>query len=277
MKTLQEVSISKNWDSFVHYLDRRVTGIQTGIDALDRYLLGLGGVTIIQGDTGTNKSTLLLQIALNQLIQGHPVMMLDKENGQGRLRSRLTCQINNISEVDLLVANKEQRLEWVKPVVKLPFYIYTENVKNFEVIEQRLREMSDMHEGKPMLLLIDSLQALSPTDTDQRISLEKWLYWADSMKVQYDGSLTIIATSEVRRAAYDIKESIGRAKGTNAVEYKAEVLLNLKEVKETGEIKVEVAKNRDNIKGAVIKLEKCFSDPNNNRSFIFKLRGVDSI
>jgi KaiC/GvpD/RAD55 family RecA-like ATPase len=277
MRTLEEACIKTNWDSFVSYLDRRVSGIQTGITALDSYLLGLGGVTVIQGDTGTNKSTLMLQIALNQLMQGHPALIIDRENGQGRLRSRLTCQLNGISETDLLVGTREQRLVWVKPVTKLPFYIYTESVSDFVILETRIKEMADLYPEKPLLLIIDSLQALVPVNEDQRVSLEKWLYWADGMKVQYDGRLTILATSEVRRAAYEVKEAIGRAKGTNAVEYKAEVLLNLKEVPDTGEIKVEVAKNRDNIKGATIKLRKVFADPNNNRSFTFCLEGADEL
>jgi KaiC/GvpD/RAD55 family RecA-like ATPase len=273
MKTLEEASIKNNWDYFINYLDRRVNGVLTGIEELDAYLLGLGNVTVFQGDTGTNKSTLMLQIALHQLEQGHPVLMLDKENGQGRIRSRLTCQMNAISENDLLVADRAQRLKWVKPVMELPFFVYTESVKDFEVIEKRIEEMSRAFPTKPLMFMVDSLQALTPVTEDQRVSLEKWLYWADSMKIQYDGRLTILMTSEVRRAAYEAQEAVGRAKGTNAVEYKAEVLLNLKEMKDTGQIKVEIAKNRDNIKGGVIKLEKMFSDPSNNRSFMFKLKG----
>lgn len=270
MRSLDEASITRNWDSFIRYLDRRTLGMQTGIKTIDQYLLGLGGVTLIQGDTSSCKSTLALQIAHHNMLKGAACLMFDRENGDGRVRSRLTCQANNISETTLMVATREERLKYVEPVTKLPMYVYTESVNTQEVVTERLAEMMDKHKG-PAILLVDSVQAMAPVDDDQRVSLEKWMYFFDALKVQCDGRLTVIVISETKRAGYGSEEGIGRGKGSNSLEFKAETLLDMQENKETGNVWLKIAKHRDGIKGARFELARVLANPANSRSFTFKM------
>lgn len=275
MRSLKDASIKKGWKSFLAYRDRRLSGIQTGIVKIDSSLLGLGGVTVIQGETGASKSTLALQIAHHNLGLGNPVLMIDKENGEGRIRSRLICQRFGVSETDIKVAGEEKLREWAREVGSYPLYIYTESVTDFAVVKERLLEMQSAHPARPSLLLIDSLQAMSAVDDDQRINIEKWMYFFDELKVQADGQLTIIITSEKNRASYGTA-AIGGAKGSNSVEYKAETLLDLR-LSNAGNVVVKVAKNRDGAAGSEFTLEKLFASTGNLNSFTFKLGSVEGL
>lgn len=276
MKDLKDVKITQNWKSFVAYKNRKIRGILSGIPAIDKYLLGLTGIVCIQGSTKSNKSTLALQICHENLRIGNPVIILDAENGEGRLRSRLLCQANQVTEVDLMSADKATLLNYRSPLMNYPLYIYTEPVMQQEELTTRISECMQMHEGKPLILLIDSIQAMYPLGEDQRVSLEKWVYYLDRLKVEYDGRLTIIVVSELNRSSYDTAK-VGGAKGSNAIEYKAECLLDCRADRASSDIWVEVLANRDGEKGARFRLEKVMKDPTNNRSFTFNLRCVTDI
>src|SRR5689334_1532290 len=127
MKPLSETILDKGWNGFLAYLERRLKGVATGIPELDDYLLGLGAVVLFQGETGSNKSTLALQILHHQLSLGAAAIMLDCENGQNRIRMRLMCQANRISETDIKVArtSMETLKRYRKPLVGLPLHVYT--------------------------------------------------------------------------------------------------------------------------------------------------------
>lgn len=275
MKPLKEASIKNNWKSFTAYRERRLQGVLTGIKAIDTSLLGLGGITVIQGETGSFKSTLALQIAHHNLKLGTPCLMLDRENGEGRVRSRLLCQEHNVSETDIKCAPIEQIKKWAAPVVALPLYVYTESISDFDLVRARLEEMRALHPDSPSILLVDSLQAMSAVDDDQRVNLEKWMYFFDELKVQSDGQLTVIITSEKNRASYGT-QNVGGAKGSNAVEYKAETLLDVR-LDDAGNIRLKVAKNRDGNRNQEFELTRCFSERGNANSFTFHLKSVEEL
>jgi len=272
MRSLNESHISQNWDSFKDYLRRRLRGVLTGIEGLDKFLLGLGNIVVLQGDTGCNKSTLALQILHHNLLLGNPGIIIDKENGEGRLRSRLLCQTSKKSETTLLASSDDEILPFAARVAALPLHIYTEALRDFDAIALRVGEAFSRYPNRPLIVLIDSLQALTPVDADQRVNLEKWMYFFDELKVAHNGRLTIIITSETKRAGYGTEDGIGRGKGTNAIEFKAETLLDMRQSEREGEVELLVAKHRDGIKGARFNLEKVLADRNNNRSFVFLMK-----
>ena len=270
MRSLDETRIDKNWKAFLAYRDRRLQGVQTGIDAFDKYLLGLGGVTTIQGETGCNKSTLALQIVHFNLKLGHPCLMLDRENGDGRIRSRLMCQANNVSETEIKVCSIEQLKKYREPVKDLPLHVYTEATKDLELLKSRVEEALQVYQ-KPLILLVDSVQAMPPLDPDRAMNIEKWMNYFDQLKLDYEGKLTILITSEINRASYGLEGGLGAGKGSNAIEFKSETLIDLRSGQGPNDIKALIAKDRDGQKGAMFLVEKQFADPNNGASFTFKL------
>lgn len=269
MKSLADASISKNWGSVVAYRERRLNGFQTGIKRMDQSLLGLGGIVTLQGETGATKSTLALQIVSHNLSVGNPCLVIDRENGEGRLRFRLMCQKHQVSETQLKICSQDELRDYARGVSKYPLYIYTEATKDQDLLTARVEEMLAVHPDRPGILLIDSLQAMPVIDSDQRVNLERWLHYFDSLKLQFDGRLMILVTSEKNRSSYGNNE-VGGAKGTNAVEYKSEVLLDMR-LGNAGEIIVKVIKNRDGQRGQEFVLEKKFSEPANPNSFTFTL------
>lgn len=279
MKELIDASIQnkKGWSAYLNYRNRKLQGITTGIEELDKSILGLGGLTILEGGTGANKSSLALQIIYHNLKLGLPAIIIDAENGEGRIRSRLLCQANSLSESQLLTATVPELRTYRDSVMHLPLYIYTEPVLSHEILSKRLDQMFSKHPDKPGILLIDSLQALHALDSDQRINLEKWMYFFDRLKLMYDGQLTIICTSEINRSSYD-EAKIGSAKGSNSVEFKAELLLDMRlDSRDNQVVVVNVLKHRDGIRGQRILLKQVLNDINNNRSFTFMLNGLGEI
>jgi len=279
VKELKDTWIAGNWGQLLTYIDQRVNGIEIGYRDLDNYLLGLGNTVGIQGDTGSNKSTLVAQIIRHNLMKGIPAILMDKENGVGRVLSRMICQTNHISETVVKTAkltDMERLKEYRKPIKEAPLHIHTEPITDFELLDQRIGELFEMYNNpKSAILAIDSFQALNKVAQDDRVSLEAWAYFFDQLKEKYEGRLTIINVNEKKMSSYG-QEDLNAAKGTNATGYKNETILNIKE-NEEGQLEIKVLKNRDGIKGARFKFDKELMDPNNPRSFTFNLLPVGEL
>ena len=274
---LDGIRINSNWRSFITYRQRKLTGVQTGIHALDRLLLGLSGITVIQGAPGCNKSSLVLQIAGYQASLGNPVLIIDRENGRERFRMRLLCQANAVSQVDVLTCAEGRLRELVGTVKSWPIYVETEPVAGYEPIKQMLGRLGEEFPGRPLLLVVDSLQAMPALHHEERMSLQNWLKELDQAKLDFEGRLTILATSEKRRGEGGMeyeRASLSAGKGAGAVEYKAEMVLDLRRNRENGNIICEIVKNRDGASGVYTELRPVLANPADNNSFTFRLEAA---
>lgn len=275
MKPLLEANVANSWDSYRSYITRRASGINTGITSMDTYLLGLGGTVSIQAETSCNKSTLALQIAHHNALNGHPVIIIDKENGLGVLMSRLLCQSEKQSEWLMQQLTATEKKEAVVKLNHLPVYIYTESVKDQAEIVDRVKEAYELH-GKSVILLIDSVQALDSAAVDPRISLETWLYFFDRLKVEMDGKLTVIMVSEKNRVSYG-STNVGGGKGSNVLDYKPETILDIRWDETDDTYIVKVLKHRHGLRGGQFELRKRLADNNDNRSFCFLLEEMSNV
>lgn len=269
MKSLTESQLKFKWKEYREFMQRKTVGVTTGINCLDKYLLGLGGMVNIQGETSSCKSVLGLQIVHHNLRRGYPCIMVDKENGDGRVISRMLCQANKISDHDLRSASADLKAKYMAIVNDLPMHLHTEPIHKLEDLSMRIEECWETYKV-PFIVLFDSIQAADFISEDQRVNLERWVYFLDRLKVEYAGKLTVIIISEKNRMSYGV-QGTGGGKGSNVVDYKPETILDIKwnEVNDT--FLVKVSKHRDGVKGAQFCLKKVFSDPNNNRSFCFLL------
>ena len=232
-------------------------------------LLGLGGMVNIQGETSSCKSVLGLQIVLYNLKQGVPCLMVDKENGDGRVITRLLCQTNKVSDYQLKTASDEDKLKFKASVDPLPIHLHTEPINKLEELEERIEDLWNEYK-RPFIVLFDSIQAADFISDDTRVNLERWVYFLDRLKVEYAGKLTVIIISEKNRISYGM-QGTGGGKGSNVVDYKPETILDIKWNEANDTFTVKVSKHRDGIKGDQFNLKKVFSDPKNNRSFCFLL------
>jgi KaiC/GvpD/RAD55 family RecA-like ATPase len=278
MKPLADTVLDKGWGSFLNYLERRLKGVATGIPELDDYLLGLGAVVLFQGETGSNKSTLALQILHHQLSLGAAAIMLDCENGQNRIRMRLMCQANRISETDIKVArtSMETLKRYRKPLVGLPLHVYTEPPSGLEEIGVMVDQAMEAYQGRHVVLLVDSVQAMPRLADEGNVSIEMYMGFFDQLKLRHEGRLTILVVSEINRAAYGQEQGLGAGKGSNSLEFKAESVFDMREDKaQPGVIKLKVAKHRDGQKGATFFLKKVMAEEENQTSFVFLLEVAD--
>lgn len=267
---LSSLSISNDWAAFLSFRSRRLKGLQTGIGELDKVLLGLSGVTILQGAPGSAKSSLAMQIALFNSLKGTPVLIIDRENGTHRFRMRLICCHNQVSSVDVLTSDEEQLGEWVRPIAELPIFHSIGQIKP-EEIRTLLNDMWEKF-NRPMLLVVDSLQAMPAIASEERMSLQTWMNELDQLKLDMEGRLVIVATSEKSRGQDNYeKASLSASKGAGTIEYRAEIVVDVRRSKDGGFV-VEILKNRDGIANVAIDLEPVLADASNPGSFTFRLK-----
>lgn len=276
MRSLDELSLGAGWETFLAYRSRKLVGVQTGIAALDRVLYGLSGITVVQGAPGANKSTLALQIAQHQATLGNPSLIIDRENGRERFRERLICMSNRVSSVDVRTCSRERLRDLVSTVVDYPIFACTDRIDEPGEIKAALSELWGRFQ-RPILLVVDSLQALPPYPgaPDERMSLQSWLVALDQLKLDFEGRLTILVTSEKSRGQGGVnyeQAALSAGKGSGAVEYKAELVLDLRRSQASPqEVICEVLKNRDGSAHWAVTLRKVLADPKNENSFTFRL------
>lgn len=269
MKSLKELSIAQiqDWKEFNAYRRGKHLGMHAGIAAIDRNVRGLTGIVGIQGEPGSCKSTMALQIAIENAKKGTPVFIVDRENGKHRFRERLLGNVCQITRKQILECSDEALRGYFKQVVDLPMFVATETL-DLEQLRAYLEEMRTIF-TTPILLVVDSLQALPRHGLDERQALEAWLVGFDQLKLDFGSNLVILMTSEKRRGMYREASNDG-GKGTGTIEFKCELLFDMRYDLQTGIIFMNLVKNRDGACFADAAMRKVMasSEPN---SFLFKL------
>lgn len=275
MKSLDESLLQTKIDSYKKTRRNRRHGLKTGLKTIDGYLQGLGGLVNIQGETSSCKSALALQIAHYNLRQGVPCVMLDKENGEGRVIDRMVCQANLTYFDKIHQASDSDIAGLLAPVEQLPLHLHIEEIPSTEAVAANVAECWERYR-RPFLLLVDSVQAMDRLSEDQRVSLETWVYFLDRLKVEYAGRLTVMIVSEKNRTSYG-QQGVGGGKGSNVLDYKPETVLDIKWNDTDDSFTLKVSKHRDGQRGASFDLEKHQVEAGNPRSFCFRLREPEEV
>ena len=272
--SLKKLALGEGLEKLEGFLDRKILGAPTGIQQIDETLLGLGALTILQGSPGSNKSTMALQIAMFNARQGRPALIVDEENGRERTRVRLLSQYSGRSETSLMRMRSESPADFdrlLSSFSQLPIYIASGIVTGPEELERVAEELVTQTEDYAFLI-VDSIQALPRISEEERANLEAWSKALDRIKLQHDGRLIIIATSEKGYAHFE-QASLAGAKGSSAISYKGELIADFRTIA-PGRIRVEIVKNRDGARGVCFDLELQLEDPKVPSSFIFMLAPV---
>ena len=239
-------------------------------------MLGLPPELTLQGGPGSCKSALALQIARNVAERGCPALIYDFENGKERIKARLMCQVNQRTWVEIMTGSDAEQAHWEAKVRNLPIHVTPDAPGGMEETLAGLKALAK-HYQKPVLLVVDSLQSLPKIqgDSEGRTTIEYWMQYFDHLKLRGEGWLYIILVSEKKRGAYDEARMDG-GKGSNAIEYKSEVLLDMR-AGESNTVIVQCQKFRDGQKDFRIDFEKVMADVNNAGSFTYELRATEEI
>ena len=263
------LSLPEDWKEFNDYRKNKTSGFKTGLASLDAQLPGLTGIVGFQGAPGCCKSTLALQIAAYNAATGVPVLIIDRENGRNRFKSRILSQIAGATTKQVKEASDRQVYDWYAQLKDWPLYIEHSEVST-ETIREYLGQIRERYQ-KPLLLVIDSLQALPQHQgMDERNSLQKWMLDFDQMKLDYKDQLVIIVTIEKKVGTYE-EGKIDAGKGTGSIGYKCELLFDIREGREAGILPVALVKARDGAKFTGGYFRQLMADASDQQSFIFKL------
>ena len=101
------------------------------------------------------------------------------------------------------------------------------------------------------------------------MALQQWLEGLDQLKLDFEGNLVILMTSEKSRGKYEVASKEG-GKGTGAIEFKCEQLLDMRTMPGGRVIAIQLVKNRDGICTDDFYLVKQCANPDPS-SFIFRL------
>lgn len=270
MKSLKDLSLfSKDgWKSFLSFREKRLNGFAVGIGELDKLIGGLSGIVGIQGEPGSCKSTFALQIATYNARKGVPVLIIDRENGSNRFKQRILSQLNEITQKEIYSCNEEKLKRYYMALKNMPLYVETSYAISLTQIKEYLSAIYDLHR-RPMLMVVDSLQALPKSSDDERMALQAWIEGLDQLKLDFEGDLVILMTSEKSRGRYAIA-SKEAGKGTGSIEFKCEQLLDMRSFDGSNVIALRLVKNRDGVCSGDFYLSKQLATSDLN-SFVFKL------
>lgn len=250
--------LSDNWQKFEDFLAQKNLGLKTHFPDIDRLLIGLPGLNIIQGEPKACKSAFVLNVILENALKGVPSILYDFENGFNRTRLRALSYISGLTIGAIRSQNldKEEKEQYAKArevLQTLPIY-YEGSIKAQEEIETAISTIGKNHKSH-VIVTVDSLQRLPLIGLDKRTSINEWLSQFNHLKKKYEGWVTFLVTSEKNRASYGAGSRSG-GKESGEIEYLGELVLDLYPEKDNSAINVECTYARDSDIGHITKLIK---------------------
>ena len=253
---LEQYHIGTNWEKFTNYCKNQSRGLKTGFAEIDKMIVGLPGLVTVMGEPKCCKSTFVMDIGLNKALEGHPVIMIDKENGIQRTRLRMLCALAELSVGAIKGRrNQEEQEQLDNATVKLqnlPIY-YVDTVEQ-EALEILVKTALNKHK-KHCLIIADSLQSLITDFKDRRGEIDFWIFYFNELKKKYENYITILVVSEKNRQAYGNSSRAGGAE-SRGIEYKSEMVLDMYPTSDGAAIGIECTYNRDGDTGVLSTLTR---------------------
>ena len=220
--------------------------INTEFPDLDRITHGLQGLVVLGGETGSGKTTFLLNIAYHAAKQQHPVLYVSYELGYAELRVKLAAMHGEYGYSSL---NKERRLFLKAREVLLDdpaldyFKVVDTNLLSLGIdyIQEGIAALkSEFPEAKIPLIVIDYLQGMPITSTGEyRLSLAAAVQGLRDLARRQDVVVLVAsATNTQRRGSGSIHAGVFRE--SSEIEYSAYIALVLgykEDQKENGNVK----------------------------------------
>ena len=218
---IEEHHIAKDWDRYENFRLKKKTGITTGFAAIDHSVPCLPGLTTLVGETKLGKSYFTMNVYVHLAQKGIPVILIDKENGFMRTRTRLLCYLSGLTEPAITSGkfiNDEEELyeNAVSELRALPIYYFDD--MQAELLEEYIKEVGKKH-SKRVFVVIDSLNRLIKDFDNRRGDIDSWVTLFNNIKLKYDNFVNLWVICEKNKA--------GETKESNTIDYITELWLEM--------------------------------------------------
>lgn len=256
--------IAHNWDRYEDFRKKKKTGIVTGFPAIDRNVPCIPGLVTLVGETKLGKSYLTMNIYAHLAQSGIPVVLVDKENGFMRTRTRLLCYLSGLTEPAITSGKfindeEEKYYAAVEELHKLPIY-YFDDIQQEEV-EPVISEVGKLHKRR-VFLVIDSLNRLIRDFDNRRGDVDSWVTLFNNLKLKYDNFLNIWVICEKNKA--------GETKESNTIDFITELWLEMYKDKSGSGVVLNCKAQRDGPSGVLATFE-------HTKPFCYRLQEVENV
>ena len=128
--------------------------IPTYIPGLDEHIIGVGGLSIIAGESGGGKSIMLLNMAINQFLHGHNILFISLELSSQVIGQRLASYLTKIP-YNRIVKNELSVQE--KKAIKDALHDFFDRENHFRIVAEPI-------DSEELLALINVERALFNID-----------------------------------------------------------------------------------------------------------------
>ena len=233
-------------------------------NALNKLVDGIfpGRYMIIEAEPGGGKTTILCQIAVNASLNGFVVIVVTLEiaSHQWVAKSHAMLSKGELSVKDIIAGNKPEAFSNAHDIYRsnvAPNLVFSEGPMEPDDIAALVANVKHATD-KPVLLLVDYLQVVSTNLADERLAVKDIAYRLRKIANRED--IQVIAASSLNRTSYGKTPTIGSSSGSGAIEYSADVVLHMREIKPKTEdndispirtVEVTALKNRYGQKGSI--------------------------
>ncbi len=241
---IEQYHIAHDWPRYEQFRLKKKTGLVSGYPEIDKAVPCLPGLTTLVGDTKLGKSYFTMNIYLNLAKKGIPVLLIDKENGSMRTRTRLICCLSGLTDAAVnsgkFIDNERELYdEAVTNLANLPIYYRDQLYK--EDLEKDISEIGKTY-NKRVFVVIDSVNRLVDDFENRRGDIDSWFTIFNNIKLKYDNFVNFWVICE--------KNKEGKTKESNSIDYLSELWLEMYKDK-TGGVVLNCKAQRDGPSGVI--------------------------
>ncbi len=220
--------------AFFQHIERergkRLLGLPTGFESMDRSLSGIRGINIMGGQPKAGKSAFFMQVSTEVAARKHPVIYYDFENGRQKIYLRTLCRTARVSEEEIRLGGdgdavlREQQARKALSAFLPWFRVVTDRKLTPDIMRRHIEFLQHETASEHALVVVDSLHKLPFKDlSERRTGIDEWLRHMESIRDEQNVAFLVV--SELSRGGggtYAGKPDLASFKESGDIEYSAD-------------------------------------------------------
>jgi replicative DNA helicase len=227
-------SPEKEQRKFFELLERdkgkKLLGLSTGFEKMDRALNGIRGINIMGGPPKAGKSCFFMQLSTEMAKRKIPVIYYDFENGRQKIYTRTLCRLSRLSEEEMRLQDLDEeasaRLRKAYSDFKdmLPYFrVVTDRKLNPDIMRRQIDFLKHETRTDNTLVVLDSLHKLPFKDlSERRTGIDGWLRELESIRDEQNVAFLVISELSREEGHYSEKPDLASFKESGDIEYSAD-------------------------------------------------------